>query len=124
MRRAAAGVALGQAIWTLAASAGLVALLSASEPVFHALRLAGAAYLAYLGARSLGRACVRRARAELTPDTRAATEHGLRQGVLSNIGNPKMAARNLIAGRVRRALDGLTGLVLLALGLRLAAEPG
>ncbi len=49
----AAGVALGQAVWTLAASAGLVALLSASEPAFRALKLAGAAYLVYLGAQTL-----------------------------------------------------------------------
>ena len=41
----AAGVSVGQACWTLAASAGLAALLRASEPAFLALRLAGAAYL-------------------------------------------------------------------------------
>ena len=45
----AAGVALGQAIWSLAASAGVVAILSASEPAFRALKLAGAVYLVYLG---------------------------------------------------------------------------
>src|SRR4249920_2481138 len=49
----AAGVSLGQAAWTLAASVGVVALLQASEPAFRALRLAGAAYLIYLGARAL-----------------------------------------------------------------------
>ena len=49
----AGGVALGQAVWTVAASAGVVALLSASEPVFRTLKLAGAAYLVYLGAQSL-----------------------------------------------------------------------
>src|SRR5919201_1591071 len=41
----AAGVAVGQTVWTLAASAGIVALLRASEPMFHALKLVGAAYL-------------------------------------------------------------------------------
>ena len=49
----AGGVALGQAVWTLAASIGVVALLSASEPAFRALKLAGAAYLVYLGLQSL-----------------------------------------------------------------------
>jgi threonine/homoserine/homoserine lactone efflux protein len=44
----AAGVAVGQAVWTLAASAGVTALLVASEMAFHALRLAGAAYLVAL----------------------------------------------------------------------------
>ena len=34
----AAGVALGQLVWALAASAGLVALLHAWEPAFLALR--------------------------------------------------------------------------------------
>ena len=34
------GVAGGQALWTLAASAGVVALLSASEPAFRTLKLA------------------------------------------------------------------------------------
>src|SRR5262249_2916380 len=54
------GVATGQAVWTLAASAGVVAVLRASEPVFHVLKLAGAAYLVYLGARSLVQALGRR----------------------------------------------------------------
>jgi len=50
---AAAGVASGQFIWTVATSAGLAALIIASEPVFTVLKLAGAAYLIYLGAHAL-----------------------------------------------------------------------
>ena len=46
----AGGVAAGQAVWTLAASAGVAALLVASEPAFLALKYAGAAYLVFLGA--------------------------------------------------------------------------
>ena len=34
----ALGVATGQCVWALATSAGLAALLVASEPAFHALR--------------------------------------------------------------------------------------
>ncbi len=49
----ALGIVSGQAIWVFATSIGIVALLVASEPVFHAVRLGGAAYLIYLGARSL-----------------------------------------------------------------------
>ncbi len=49
----AAGVAAGQACWTAAASIGLAALLVASEPVFVALKLAGAAYLVFLGLQAL-----------------------------------------------------------------------
>jgi len=41
----AAGVAAGQAVWALATSVGLAALVAASEPAFLALRLVGAAYL-------------------------------------------------------------------------------
>jgi threonine/homoserine/homoserine lactone efflux protein len=91
----AAGVACGQAIWAVATSAGVAAVLRASEPAFTALRFAGAAYLAWLGLQALvaavrrdgsaGRVCARR-RAGPTTSRRA-----LRQGLLSNLGNPKMA---------------------------------
>jgi threonine/homoserine/homoserine lactone efflux protein len=166
----AAGVALGQAVWTLAASAGLVAILSASEPAFRALKLAGAAYLVYLGAHSIW-AALRRGDGQRLRQTVAKSDlppaRALRQGVLSNLGNPKMAVffasllpqfvpgggdsflallalgllfcsltlawltlyafavdrvRRVLAGRVRRALDAVAGAVLLALGIRLAAE--
>src|SRR4029079_8249890 len=49
----ALGVAAGQVVWTIAASAGLAALLVASAPAFTALRLTGAVYLVWLGAHSL-----------------------------------------------------------------------
>jgi threonine/homoserine/homoserine lactone efflux protein len=88
----AGGVALGILVWVLAASAGIVALLRASEPVFQALKLAGAAYLAYLGVVSLLAALARRpherrlrASAPLLPRS------AFRQGLLSNLGNPKIA---------------------------------
>ncbi len=90
----ALGVSSGQACWTLAASAGVAALLVASEPVFQALKLVGAAYLVYLGAQALrdafrsqaGRHAAReRAGPPLAPQV------AYRQGLLSNLGNPKMA---------------------------------
>jgi threonine/homoserine/homoserine lactone efflux protein len=46
------GVVAGQAVWTLASGTGLTALLMASKPVFAWVRVAGAAYLLFLGARS------------------------------------------------------------------------
>ena len=89
----AAGVAVGQLAWTLAASAGVTAILVASEPLFLALRLAGAAYLIYLGARSLLSAI--RGDGHDAPTgaqgARLAAASGFRQGLLSNLGNPKMA---------------------------------
>src|ERR687896_1990089 len=51
--RTAAGVVSGQAVWALAASAGVAALLVASEPAFVALKVAGAAYLVFLGGQAL-----------------------------------------------------------------------
>src|SRR4051812_13334208 len=52
----AAGVPIGLAVWTVAASIGVAALLVASEPAFVAVKLAGAAYLVFLGAQTLLRA--------------------------------------------------------------------
>jgi threonine/homoserine/homoserine lactone efflux protein len=85
----AAGVAAGQAVWTLAASLGLTAVLVASETAFHALRLAGAAYLVLLGALTVWHAVQNRsAAAPAHAQPRAAA---FRQGFLSNLANPKMA---------------------------------
>jgi threonine/homoserine/homoserine lactone efflux protein len=87
----AAGVSAGQAVWALATSIGLAALLVASEPVFAALRLVGAAYLVYLGAQAL-RGAFRRDSAGTQASSRpAAPARAFRQGLLSNLGNPKMA---------------------------------
>jgi threonine/homoserine/homoserine lactone efflux protein len=85
--RTAQGVAVGQALWTLAASAGVAALVAASQPVFVAVRVVGAAYLVWLGVQAL-RAAVRGRSSEDTPRGSSA---GFRQGLLSNLANPKMA---------------------------------
>ena len=82
----ALGVVSGQLAWALAASAGLAAVLLASRPLFTGLRLAGAAYLVLLGAQALVSA-IRGHRAE-HPVRRGGTPY--RQGILSNLGNPKM----------------------------------
>ncbi len=81
--RTAAGIVTGIAIWTLAAGAGVAALVAASRPLFDALRLAGAAYLVWLGVSTLRR----RHRSEPVSPPGA----GFRQGLLSNLGNPKIA---------------------------------
>ena len=85
----AAGVVSGQLVWAVGASAGLSAVLLASEPVFTAIRLAGAAYLVLLGAQALLAA----ARDALAFDEAGSRRRRApyRQGVLSNLGNPKMA---------------------------------
>ncbi len=92
----ALGVFAGQLFWTLAAIAGVAALLQASEPAFVTLKVAGAAYLVYLGLQALW-SSVRGSSAsdvEAPAETlayRQAPWVASRQGLLSNLGNPKMA---------------------------------
>ena len=85
--RTAQGVAVGQALWTLAASAGIAALVAASQPVFTAVRIIGAAYLVWLGLQALAAALRGRRHEERLRGSAA----GFRQGLLSNLANPKMA---------------------------------
>jgi threonine/homoserine/homoserine lactone efflux protein len=166
----AVGVTTGLALWTLASAVGIASLLRSSEVAFTVVKLLGAAYLVWLGVQALltarrrhhGPGIARDGRPELT--ARAAA----RQGVLSNLSNPKIAALftsllpqfvvpggsvlvpSLLLGglfaamtlvwlvgyalaavkassvlerpRVAAAIDRLTGLVLIGLGIRLAAE--
>ncbi len=115
----AIGVALGQATWSLATSAGVVALLVAAEPAFAALRIAGVAYLVVLGLQALWSA----AQSHTTVGTpiavsrRAHPGSALRQGMVSNLTNPKMAVffPSLLPQFV--AADVLSFAALLALGL-------
>jgi threonine/homoserine/homoserine lactone efflux protein len=86
--RTAAGVVAGQAVWAVAASLGVAALIVASEPAFVALKFAGAAYLVVLGGQALVAAVRGRAH---DGEAVAAGGRELRQGLLSNLGNPKMA---------------------------------
>jgi threonine/homoserine/homoserine lactone efflux protein len=163
----AVGVSTGQACWTLAASAGVVALLRASEPAFLTLRLVGAVYLVFLGIQALLSALRGTLEGSFLAGgsaRRLRPRIAFRQGLVSNLGNPKMAvfftsllpqfgssfaslaAFGLLfcaltvlwlsayavvvarAGdflrrpRLRRSIEGITGAVLVTLGLRLAAE--
>ena len=88
--RTALGVACGQLVWALAASTGLAAVLAASEPAFDAIQLAGAAYLILLGAHAL-RDAIRGSAEAVAPAAGRGRGRGFRQGLVSNLGNPKMA---------------------------------
>jgi len=90
----ALGVATGQVGWAVATSLGLAAVLLAWQPGFVALRLAGAAYLVYLGLTALRAAVTGQAAVDGTPAAGGQpvpARGAYRQGVLSNLGNPKMA---------------------------------
>lgn len=91
----ALGVVSGLAIWTTATSAGLAGLLLASQPAFLALKILGTLYLAWLGLRAL-REAFRRERGEVGGRSRPEAQKisslsAFRQGVLSNLSNPKIA---------------------------------
>ena len=87
----ALGVSTGQAVWALATSVGLAALIVAFEPAFVTLKLVGAAFLVYLGAQAL-LAAIRGTHVERREGGGPLTSAtAFRQGVLSNLGNPKMA---------------------------------
>jgi threonine/homoserine/homoserine lactone efflux protein len=91
----ALGVSAGQAAWTVATSAGLAVVVMASAPLFLAIRLIGAAYLAYLGARSLLKAIARGEAGDVKsvlPGTGLSRRAALVQGFLSNLSNAKMVA--------------------------------
>src|SRR5258708_11814251 len=91
----ALGVWAGQATWTVAPSAGLAVVLIASGPLFLAIRLGGAAYLVYLGVRSLLKAA-----SHIEPNSALSTMTTTRlspaaafwQGLLSNLSNAQMGA--------------------------------
>jgi threonine/homoserine/homoserine lactone efflux protein len=89
----ALGVSCGQAVWTLAASAGISALLVASEPAFLTVRYLGAAYLLYLGLHAIWSAARREpaAPAAAGEPARRGALACYRRGLLSDLGNPKMA---------------------------------
>ncbi|HSS87210.1 MAG TPA: LysE family translocator [Reyranella sp.] len=114
----ALGVATGQAIWALATSAGIVALLVASEPLFLAVKYAGAAYLVWLGLQSLRAAFRPAAGQSAIAAVRPLTPRGaFRQGLVSDLSNPKMAAffTSLLPQFVPPDTAGFVGLVLLGL---------
>ena len=161
----ALGVCTGLTVWTVASAFGVAAVIHASAIAFTVLKLAGGAYLVWLGIEALRTAG---RHAELLPRRPVDGARGFRQGVTSNLANPKIAvvftslvpqfvdpgepllvpflvlgsifvaltlmwlcayavAASRASGilqrpRVRRALDRLTGVVLIALGLRLATE--
>jgi threonine/homoserine/homoserine lactone efflux protein len=84
----AACIATGSLVHVIAAALGLSAILASSAVAFSAVKYLGAAYLIYLGVRTL--------LARPDPDTLIAPRHRTRrelfsQGVVVQVLNPKMA---------------------------------
>ncbi len=160
------GCCLGISGWAAASAFGLAAILAASATAFTVVKFAGAGYLIYLGVMALwharhGQPAPLVDDAATVVDTRAA----FRQGLMSNLLNPKIAlifltlipqfvtpgepalfttmvlagtflvwavvwwglfalaigflGRLLARGRVRVWIERVTGVVLIALGLRI-----
>ena len=88
-----AGGALGLTVHGSFAALGISALLAASATAFTVLKIAGAAYLIYLGITTL--LAARRTGQETQPEPRATVPvrrlRWLRQGFTSNALNPKIA---------------------------------
>jgi RhtB (resistance to homoserine/threonine) family protein len=173
-RRAASlttlGIAAGSAVWALASVLGLAVLLDQSVTVFTIFKLVGAAYLGYLGIKSLLALRGSKRIDTATPLLEKKQMDGqtaFRQGLLSILLNPKAGAifatvwptfippdaspwrlvlmliayetilllwlqgygylvsragQSRFGKRIQTVLQGVTGAVLLALGVRLALE--
>jgi threonine/homoserine/homoserine lactone efflux protein len=166
----AIGINVGLLIWTVATALGMAAILRSSAAVYDTLRLIGALYLIWIGARALWDS-----RQPRSQDAQAAAARrvvgrrgGFRQGMISNLANPKVGIfftsllpqfvsphgsallQMLMLGstfivfnlawlsgyaiaavrlsdvlsrtRVKAAIDRVTGVVLVGVGLRLAVE--
>src|SRR5258708_22988116 len=87
----AVGVAAGILAWAGAATFGVGVLLERSSTAFMVLKLAGAAYLCYLGARSLLSPTREEAQPASIPSS-LSDWSALRQGLFSNLLNPKTGA--------------------------------
>jgi threonine/homoserine/homoserine lactone efflux protein len=86
------GVTVGSVIHTLAAAAGLSVLLATSPRAFTAVKLGGAAYLVFLGARLLFTPHTAGAGPDLDgAPARGGAGRAFIQGVLTNVLNPKVA---------------------------------
>ncbi|MFE0026935.1 LysE family translocator [Amycolatopsis sp. NPDC059021] len=162
------GIACGVFAWVVAIAFGVAAVLAASAAAFTVVKLIGAAYLIFLGVKAW--LAVRRGDYQELRENgpkKLTTWAGFRQGLLTNLLNPKVAVyflalvpqflprsastaqvlelavlalastvawfmtlavvvgllrRFLTRARVRRALDAVMGSLLVALGVRVAAQ--
>jgi threonine/homoserine/homoserine lactone efflux protein len=167
----ALGIGAGSIFWALASVLGIAVLMEESVVAFTVCKFVGAAYLGYLGLRSLIASFQKSKQGAVSAPAPQATSLGkrvaFRQGLLNNLFNPKAGAifatalpqfinpgdpplrlmlmmlayeaillnwlnlygylvswagQSRFGIRVRDILQGVTGVVLIALGVRLAFE--
>jgi RhtB (resistance to homoserine/threonine) family protein len=83
------GIVTGCLVWGLAAAVGLGALLAVSETAYTILKIAGAAYLLWLGAGMI-RSALRRRVAPAGVAADPARDRWFWRGLLTNLLNPKV----------------------------------
>ncbi len=92
---AAAGISAGCIVHALGAAFGLAALMAASAAAFNAIKWAGAAYLLWLAFGLLRSALMPQAAVDKSPapNSQQTCSHArtFRQGLLTNVLNPKVA---------------------------------
>ena len=84
------GICSGAFVWGAAAAVGASALLAASEFGFTVLKLAGAAYLLYLGVSMIVKTFLKRHAAAETARPSGSLWAAFGRGALSNLLNPKV----------------------------------
>lgn len=111
---AVAGLTLGNLVHAVAAAVGLSAVLATSATAFNTVKWLGAAYLVYVGVRTL-----MRKPAVIDPDQPGVTtRRSFTQGVVVNILNPKVALFFLsFLPQFIHPENGRPGLQALVLGL-------
>jgi threonine/homoserine/homoserine lactone efflux protein len=80
------GIVTGLLVWAAASAIGIAAILAASATAYDALRLAGAAYLVWLGVRTF----LRGGRTAAAPGPPAGGRSSYLTGLASNLANPKI----------------------------------
>lgn len=112
---AAVGVSIGLSVWTAAAALGIAALLRASAVGFFVLKVIGAVYLAWIGIQLLRSAG--KVQSSAPRDITRSHRRALRQGILSDLGNPKIAVffTSLLPQFVHEGGNALVALVFLGL---------
>src|SRR5579863_7669065 len=80
------GTLVGGLFHVFAAALGISAILAASAVAFHTVKYAGAAYLVWLGVRM-----IRSRNAEMPAETSAPSRNAFRQGIFTEVLNPKTA---------------------------------